>query len=41
MDEKEVKKRISDIVFRALHDDTSEEELTEEIWSELQKLKEG
>jgi ABC-type Fe3+-hydroxamate transport system substrate-binding protein len=38
--EEEVKKNISDIIFRALHDDTKMKQLSKEIWNELDKLKE-
>lgn len=40
--DEEVKKKISDIIFRALHDDTKMKQLTNEIFNELKKLdKEG
>lgn len=36
--EEEVKKKISDILFRALHDETKMNELSKEIWAEIDKL---
>ena len=36
--EEEVKKNISDIIFRALHDDTKMKQLSKEIWDEIDKL---